>query len=66
MSICLVKVLVSWSTWKRGRRKETRHWPDVRMWYGVELVELELVIRSDVDVRAPVLCHVAVLGRREY
>ena len=32
---------------------------------GVKLRELELVVGADVDVRATVLGHVAVLGRRE-
>lgn len=33
---------------------------------SVELVEVEFVLGSDVDVSALVLRHVAVLGCREY
>ena len=36
------------------------------MRHGLELGELQLVIRTNVDVGALVLRHVAVLGRREY
>lgn len=32
---------------------------------GIEGIEMELVIRADVNVRATVLSLVAVLGRRE-
>jgi hypothetical protein len=41
------------------------HRPDVGMWDSVELRELELVVGADIDIRAPILCHVAVLGCRE-
>jgi hypothetical protein len=36
------------------------------MWDGIELLEVELVVGANVDVRAPVLRHVAVLRSREY
>jgi hypothetical protein len=36
------------------------------MWYGVEFVELELVVGSDVDISSLVLGTVAVLRRGEY
>lgn len=35
------------------------------MWDGVEFVELELVVRPNVDVGALVLGHITVFGRRE-
>ena len=50
----------------RQDREKTYHWPNVRMRHGVELMEVEFVVGADVDVRAPVLCHVAVFGSREH
>ena len=41
------------------------HWFDVRMRDGVELVEVELIVGADIDVRAPVFRLIAILRRRE-
>lgn len=41
------------------------HRLDVRMWNGIEFVELELVFRSDVNVRALVFGTIAVSWCRE-
>lgn len=41
------------------------HWPNVRMRDSVELVEVQLVLGSDIDIGTLVLRHVAVLGRRK-
>lgn len=35
--------------------KEAHHRPNVRVWYRIKLFKSELIIRSDVDVSAPVL-----------
>ena len=39
------------------------HWFDVRMRDGVELVEVELIVGADIDVRAPVFRLIAILRR---
>lgn len=35
------------------------------MGHGVKLLEVQLVIGADVDIRAPVFRHVAILGSGE-
>lgn len=49
----------------REEDRETYHRPNIRVWHGVELMEVKLVFGADVDVGAPVLRHVAVFGRGE-
>ena len=56
--------LVSWGSVNIFGRKPY-HGLDVGMWYGVELVKLQLEFGSDVDVRAFVLRTITVLGRGE-
>lgn len=41
------------------------HRLDIRMWHGVELVEVELIVGANVDVGALVLCAVAITWCRE-
>lgn len=42
------------------------HWLDIRMRYCIKFVEVELIVGTDVDIRALVLCAVTVLRGREY
>lgn len=43
------------------------HWLDVGVWYSIELVELKLELRANVDVCAFVLSAVTVFwGRKDY
>jgi len=43
----------------------TYHWLHIRMWYGIELVEVEFEIMADIDVGTLILSAVAVLRSRE-
>lgn len=43
----------------------TYHGLNVGVGHGIELLEIELVVRADVDVGTPVLCRVAVSRSRE-
>ena len=60
-------IIVSWDgNAYFGKRGGTYHGLDVRVGNRVELLVLQLVVRPNVDVRAPVFRRVAVLGRREH
>lgn len=41
------------------------HWADIRVWDGIKLLELELIVGANVDVGAPILSRVAVPRSRE-
>ena len=41
---------------------ETYHRANIGMRHGIKLVEPQLEIRANIDIRSPVLRHVAVLG----
>lgn len=47
-----------------GHRHQTvlcvGHWLDIGVWHRVELVEVQLVVRADVNVGALVLCAITV------
>jgi len=46
--------------------RSTYHWLDVWMWHSIELVEVKLELRTNIDVSALVLGGVTVLWCREY
>lgn len=41
------------------------HWFNIRMWYGIKLVEVKLVIRSNIDVGTFVFSAITIPGGRE-
>lgn len=62
------KGCAQWSNLHERREKRVLgvgHGLDVRVGHRVELLVLELVVGSDVDVSTPVLGRVAVFRRRE-
>lgn len=48
-----------------GENGESYHRPNVGVRNSIELVEVQLVFRANIDVSTLVLRHIAVLGCRE-
>lgn len=59
---------LAWTSCLGGRHQRAvgvGHWLDVWMWHGIELVEVELVVGTDVDVSTLVLGGITVSWSRE-
>jgi hypothetical protein len=53
------------SIWRVYFAWDAYHRSNIWMRYGIKLVELQLIIRTDIDVCALIFGAVAVFGRRE-